>query len=267
MLGDGHSNLPTVDTGAAPMEAARQPTPPLPAPQQLVRGRTHVTIPARGHQATPPKDPATQPVFSAALQFSRSDPVKHPFAGRTSEPDNPPPLPVIKPTTTLRLEDSARSMEGLTTPLLKTMPSQPSGGLHSPASGSQPNPLGSYLAAAAAAGYDIPDAVLKATQGSYTDSDVNNILYERSDCTEIFTTVLVQARRQSAPICHPPRHPPHALPHRPRHPSPRPGAAAADVCAGPPAPLGLPAQRNHHPGPPWPRPQWGKPAARGKLVG
>lgn len=133
-----------------------------------------------------PPPPTGPHAFSEALQFAQTvQQLKHPFAGRTSLPDDPESMLSIQatkhtvlPTTGLRLEDSARSMEGMGTPMAKTMPSQPSGGLYSPASGSQPNPLSTYLAAAAAAGYDIPEAVLRATRGgSLSDSDVGNLLY------------------------------------------------------------------------------------------
>ena len=186
-----------------------QPSPPAPDAPQMVRpplvAQRCTPVGIITHQATPmpPKDapspppqpakPLDPPTFSAALQFAKSEQVlKHPFAARTSQPEEPAPLqlpslPAIKPTMTpgpttgLRLEDSARSMEGLHAgaPLsAKAMPSQPSGGLYSPASGSQPNPLSNYLAAAAAAGYDIPEAVLRATRGgSLTDSDVGSLLY------------------------------------------------------------------------------------------
>lgn len=172
------------------MEASegRQSPDPLPmvcAP--ITAPRCTLSLVCQVATATPAKATRSytpKPTFSTALQFAKSDPVMHPFANRTSD-DAPAPPTAAKstaaPTTGLRLEDSARSMEGLTasTPLAGAiMPTQLSGGL-SPASASQPNPLSSYLAAAAAAGYDIPEAVLRATRGgaSLSDSDVGNLLY------------------------------------------------------------------------------------------
>ncbi len=114
----------------------------------------------------------------------------------------PPPQDNPKDPTRLRLEDSARSLEGMQVPgggppsamLTKGEPTPSllslgglsvgglsTGGLPSPPGGSgvqQPSALSSYLAAAAAAGYDIPESVFRAARGgSLTESDVGTIRY------------------------------------------------------------------------------------------